>query len=112
LMRRVGPPGERKRIPMVIFDGKGDLEFFHSLLPYIHRAGRTADLRMLNPSRPELSVQYNPFASEDDNYMAQVSMVFGSFDLHDEFFAKHQLNYLATSFGFSTTPASGSTSTT
>ena len=50
---------------------------------------------MLNPSRPELSVQYNPFASEDDNYMAQVSMVFGSFDLHDEFFAKHQLNYLA-----------------
>jgi hypothetical protein len=24
-----------------------------------------------------------------------VSMVFGSFDLHDEFFAKHQLNYLA-----------------
>ena len=47
LMRRVGPPGERKRIPMVIFDGKGDLEFFHSLLPYIHRAGRTADLRLL-----------------------------------------------------------------
>src|SRR5438874_10913979 len=95
LMRRVGPPGDRKRIPMVIFDGKGDLEFFHSLLPYIHRAGRTVDLRLLNPSRPELSVQYNPFASEDDNYMAQVSMVFGSFDLHDEFFAKHQLNYLA-----------------
>lgn len=79
---------------MVIFDGKGDLEFFESL-PYIHRAGRLADLRLMNPSRPELSVQYNPFASDDDNYMAQVSMVFGSFDLHDEFFAKHQLNYLA-----------------
>ena len=76
---------------MVIFDGKGDLEFFHSLLPYIHRAGRMADLRLLNPSRPDLSVQYNPFASDDDNYMAQVSMVFGSFDLHDEFFAKHQI---------------------
>ena len=95
LMRRVGPPGDRKKIPMVIFDGKGDLEFFHSLLPYIHRAGRMADLRLLNPSRPDLSVQYNPFASEDDNYMAQVSMVFGSFNLQDEFFAKHQLNYLA-----------------
>ena len=95
LMRRVGPPGERKKIPMVIFDGKGDLEFFHSLLPYIHRAGRMADLRLLNPSRPDLSVQYNPFASEDDNYMAQVSMVFGSFNLQNEFFAKHQLNYLA-----------------
>ena len=34
LMRRVGPPGGRKRIPMVIFDGKGDLEFFHSLPVY------------------------------------------------------------------------------
>ena len=27
--------------------------------------------------------------------MAVVNMVFGSFNLHDEFFAKHQLNYLA-----------------
>jgi hypothetical protein len=95
LMRRVGPPDDPRRIPMVIFDGKGDLEFFHSLLPYIHRAGRLNDLRLMNPSRPEYSVQYNPFSSDDDNYMAQVSMVFGSFDLHDEFFAKHQLNYLA-----------------
>lgn len=95
LMRKVGQAEERHRIPMVIFDGKGDLEFFHSLLPYIHRAGRLGDLRLMNPSRPDFSVQYNPFASEDDNYMAQVSMVFGSFDLHDEFFAKHQLNYLA-----------------
>src|SRR5215813_11482732 len=95
LMRGVGPSGNHHRIPMVVFDGKGDLEFFESLLPYIHRAGRLGDLRLMNPSRPELSVQYNPFASDDDNYMAQVSMVFGSFDLHDEFFAKHQLNYLA-----------------
>lgn len=95
LMRRVGTADDPRRIPMVIFDGKGDLEFFHSLLPYIHRAGRLNDLRLMNPSRPAYSVQYNPFSSEDDNYMAQVSMVFGSFDLHDEFFAKHQLNYLA-----------------
>ena len=94
LMRRVGPE-RRHRVPMVVFDGKGDLEFFDSLLPYIHRAGRMSDLRLMNPSRPDVSVQYNPFASEDDNYMAQVSMVFGSFDLHDQFFAKHQLNYLA-----------------
>jgi hypothetical protein len=95
LLRRVGPSDNRHKIPMVIFDGKGDLDFFYSLLPYIHRAGRMADLRLLNPSRPELSVEYNPFASDDDNYMAQVSMIFGSFDLHGEFFAKHQLNYLA-----------------
>jgi hypothetical protein len=49
----------------------------------------------LNPARPDISVLYNPFHCDDDNYMAQVNMVFGSFNLHDEFFAKHQLNYLA-----------------
>src|SRR5881628_3168247 len=95
LSRRVGPSRESHKIPMVIFDGKGDLEFFHSLLPHIHRAGRLQDLRLLNPARPDISVLYNPFHCDDDNYMAQVNMVFGSFNLHDEFFAKHQLNYLA-----------------
>src|SRR5262244_1687951 len=95
LVRRVGPPDNRHKIPMVIFDGKGDLEFFHSLLPHILRAGRLQDLRLLNPARPDISILYNPFHCDDDNYMAQVNMVFGSFNLHDEFFAKHQLNYLA-----------------
>jgi hypothetical protein len=95
LVRRVGPSRESHRIPMVIFDGKGDLEFFQSLVPHIHRAGRLEDLRLLNPARPDISVLYNPFHSDDDNYMAQVNMVFGSFNLHNEFFAKHQLNYLA-----------------
>src|SRR5436190_15484055 len=95
LVRAVGSSGERHKIPMVIFDGKGDLEFFHSLLPHILRAGRIQDLRLLNPARPDISILYNPFHCEDDNYMAQVNMVFGSFNLHDEFFAKHQLNYLA-----------------
>ena len=95
LMRRVGPPEDRHRIPMVIFDGKGDLEFFQELLPHIHRAGRLDDLRLINPARPELSSLYNPFYTEDEDYMAQVNMVFGSFNLHDEFFSKHQLNYLA-----------------
>ena len=95
LMRRTGPPEDRHKIPMVIFDGKGDLDFFHELLPYIHRAGRFDDLRLINPALPELSSLYNPLHSEDDDYMAQVNMVFGSFNLHDEFFAKHQLTYLA-----------------
>src|SRR5581483_2222311 len=95
LMRRKGPPEDSHKIPMVIFDGKGDLEFFQELLPHIHRAGRLGDLRLINPARPELSSLYNPFYTEDDDYMAQVNMVFGSFNLHDEFFSKHQLNYLA-----------------
>jgi len=95
LARRIGPTEDRHKIPMVIFDGKGDLDFFHSLLPHIHRAGRLQDLRLLNPARPDISVLYNPFYTTDDNYMAQVNMIFGSFNLHDEFFSKHQLNYLA-----------------
>ncbi|HEV2173087.1 MAG TPA: type IV secretory system conjugative DNA transfer family protein, partial [Nitrospira sp.] len=92
--RWIGPAEDRHRIPMVIFDGKGDLEFFEQLLPHIHRAARLHQLRLLNPSRPDQSVLYNPFFTRDDNYMAQVNMIFGSFNLHDEFFAKHQLNYL------------------
>src|SRR5882672_6923456 len=95
LARMFGPTDDRHKIPMVIFDGKGDLDFFYSLSPHIHRAGRLQDLRLLNPARPDISVLYNPFHTTDDNYMAQVNMVFGSFNLHDEFFSKHQLNYLA-----------------
>jgi hypothetical protein len=95
LYRVVGPPDDPHRIPMVIFDGKGDMEFFYSLLPHIHRAGRIRDLRVLSPGRPDISVRYNPFHCSDEDYMPVVNMVFGSFNLHDEFFAKHQLNYLA-----------------
>jgi DNA segregation ATPase FtsK/SpoIIIE-like protein len=95
LARVVGPPADPHRIPMVIFDGKGDLEFFQDLLPHVHRAGRLHQLRLLNPARPDLSVRYNPFQCSDDEYMPVVAMIFGSFNLRKEFFAKHQLNYLA-----------------
>jgi hypothetical protein len=95
LARIVGTPDEPHRIPMVIFDGKGDLEFFQDLLPHVHRAGRLHQLRLLNPARPDVSVRYNPFQCSDDEYMPVVAMIFGSFNLRKEFFAKHQLNYLA-----------------
>ena len=95
LARVVGTADDLHRLPMVIFDGKGDLEFFYDLLPHVHRAGRLHQLRVLNPARPDISVRYNPFYCDDEDYMPVVNMVFGSFNLHDEFFAKHQLNYLA-----------------
>lgn len=95
LARVIGSPDDPHRLPMVIFDGKGDLDFFHDLVPHIHRAGRLHQLRVLNPARPDISNLYNPFHCTDEDYMAVVNMVFGSFNLHDEFFAKHQLNYLA-----------------
>ena len=84
-----------RALPMVILDGKGDRDFLDSLIPHVHRAGRLHQFRMINPSLPEWSVGYNPFLSNDEDYNAQVNMIFGSFNLHDEFFAKHQLNYLA-----------------
>ena len=95
LARTIEAPNGPRHIPMVIFDGKGDMEFFNDLLPHIHHAGRLHQLRVLNPARPDISVRYNPFHCSEEDYMAVVNMVFGSFNLHDEFFAKHQLNYLA-----------------
>src|SRR5215469_2060078 len=51
MARVVGTREDPHRLPMVIFDGKGDLEFFYDLLPHVHRAGRLHQLRVLNPAR-------------------------------------------------------------
>ena len=112
LARVVGTSNDPHRLPMVIFDGKGDLEFFYDLLPHVHRAGRLHQLRVLNPARPDISVRYNPFYCSDEDYMSVVNMVFGSFNLHDEFFAKHQLNYWQISFAYWCIPVRSSTSMT
>ncbi|HEV2402561.1 MAG TPA: TraM recognition domain-containing protein [Candidatus Sulfotelmatobacter sp.] len=95
LFRVFGPPEDRHRIPMIILDGKADSTVFDSLLPYIHRSGRLKQLRVINPSRPDISVGYNPFHSNEVDYTSVVNMVFSSFDLHHEFFAEHQLIYLS-----------------
>src|SRR6516225_8641109 len=38
---------------------------------------------------------FQPFYCSDEDYMSVVNMVFGSFNLHDEFCATQPLNYLA-----------------
>jgi hypothetical protein len=97
LQRVLGPPDRPRRMPMVIFDGKGDAQLFEELLPHVYRAGRMHQLRILNPSRPEISSRYNPFWAPDGRYMERVNMIFGSFNLNprDPFFPKHQLDYLS-----------------
>ena len=50
LARVVGTPDDPHRLPMFIFDGKADMEFFYDLLPHVHRAGRLHQLRVLNPA--------------------------------------------------------------
>ena len=95
LFRVLGPPEDQHRIPMLIFDGKGDQEFLADLLPAIEAAGRMHQLRVLSPSRPDISVRYNPFFSEHGLYQEHANFVFESFDLKQDFFHGHQATYLS-----------------
>ena len=92
--RVVGPPGDLHRIPILIFDGKGDREFLSDLLPVLETAGRMHQLRVLDPSRPDISARYNPFFSEQGLYEEHANFVFESFDLKEDFFHGHQATYL------------------
>jgi hypothetical protein len=86
--------GERK-MPMIIFDGKGEREFLDHLLPHIAAAGRLQDLRILDPTHPTESCRYNPFYSLDDAYQEHVNFIFRSFGLREDFFKGHQEAYLS-----------------
>ena len=94
LFRVLGPTEDQHRIPMLIFDGKGDQEFLSDLLPAIEAAGRMHQLKVLSPSRPEISVRYNPFFSDAGLYEEHSNLVFESFDQEEDFFRGHQGNYL------------------
>jgi Type IV secretory system Conjugative DNA transfer len=95
LRRTVGPKHAPHRIPMLIFDGKGDQEFLSELLPAIEAAGRMHQLRVLNPARPDISVRYNPLFSPDGLHQEHANFVFESFDLKQDFFHGHQATYLS-----------------
>jgi hypothetical protein len=86
--------GERK-MPMIIFDGKGEREFLDHLLPHIAAAGRSQDLRILDPTHPSESCRYNPFYSLADAYQEHVNFIFRSFGLREDFFKGHQEAYLS-----------------
>jgi hypothetical protein len=92
--RLAGGEGNPHRIPMIIFDGKGDGGFLESLLFEIAAAGRLHQLRVLDPSRPDISVRYNPLQfAEGDSYQEHANLTFESFGLTDDFFKFHQANY-------------------
>jgi len=94
MFRVLGPPEDQHRIPMLIFDGKGDQDFLSGLLPAVEAAGRMHQLRVLSPSRPDISVRYNPFFSDAGLYEEHSNLVFESFDQEEDFFRGHQGNYL------------------
>jgi len=95
LFRIVGSLDDPHRIPMLILDGKGDKEFLHELLPAIETAGRMHQLRVLDPSQPDISARYNPFFSEHGLYQEHANFIFESFDLKEDFFHGHQATYLS-----------------
>jgi hypothetical protein len=84
-----------RRMPMIIFDGKGERDFLGRLMPHIESAGRLQDLRVIDPSRPSESARYNPFYALDDTYQEHVNFVFRSFGLREDFFKGHQEAYLS-----------------
>ena len=91
LTRRFGA----RKMPMIIFDGKGEREFLDHLLPHIAAAGRLQDLRILDPTHPAESCRYNPFYSLDDAYQEHVNFIFRSFGLREDFFKGHQEAHLS-----------------
>ena len=91
VMRRFGT----RKMPMIIFDGKGEREFLDRLLPHIEAAGRLQDLRVIDPTNPAESARYNPFYALDDAYQEHVNFIFRSFGLRADFFTGHQEAYLS-----------------
>ena len=80
--------------PIIFIDGKGEWDLFERLIPAMEAAGRIGDLRVINPMRPDISVNYNPFWSPDGNYEQHVSFIFESFKMEKDFFEGHQRVYL------------------
>jgi len=91
LNRRFGA----RRMPMIIFDGKGERDFLERLLPHFEATGRLQDLRVIDPTRPSESARYNPFYALDDAYQEHVNFIFRSFGLREDFFKGHQEAYLS-----------------
>jgi len=87
--------GQQRRMPLVILDGKGDRKFTDRLIEKFAAIGRLQDVRLLDPSRPELSVRYNPLylAHGEDDYEAYVNFILESLGLKQDFFKDHQATY-------------------
>jgi type IV secretory pathway TraG/TraD family ATPase VirD4 len=86
----------RRGCPIIFLDGKGDNKLFEGLLPVIDAAGRTHQLRVIDPQHPEHSVSYNPlWVPEGVTPEAQVAFIFDSFQMNsNDFFDAHQRVYL------------------
>ncbi len=87
----------RRGKTVVFLDGKGDKNFIKRLIAAAIAAGRMDDVRVIDPSHPELSNKYNPFYSSEGSLAQRVGIIFdslGAADAKNEFFRDHQRAFL------------------
>jgi hypothetical protein len=83
--------------PVVYFDGKGDKELVLKIWNIAFAAGRGSDVRVIDPTNPEISVKFNPFYAADGQLQQRVGTIFdslGAANVKDEFFSEHQRAFL------------------
>jgi len=94
LLENITEQDIRRGVPIIFIDGKGDRQLLSHLMPSVEAAGRTQDLRIIDPGHPEISARYNPFWAPQGNAEEHVGFVFESFDMERDFFEGHQRVYL------------------
>lgn len=87
------------RVPIIIIDGKADRKFRQMVELEVAAAGRTHQLRILDPSHPGISARWNPLFITEENYYEHVNFIFESFKDQSsgasaDFFKGHQFTYL------------------
>ena len=78
LTRRTGPPDDRHKIPIVIFDGKGDLDILPGTTAVHPPRGKTRRSPADQSGAAGASMPVQSLPCRRREYMAQVNMVFGS----------------------------------
>jgi hypothetical protein len=95
-LRTVEIDGETRHLPIVLFDGKGEEPLADILIEDLAAIGRLDDVRLLDPSRPDLSVRYNALhKGSGETSEEHVNFIFESLGLKKDFFADHQANYFS-----------------
>jgi hypothetical protein len=87
----------RRGHPVVYFDGKGDKELVIRIMDMAFASGRGSDIRIIDPTHPELSAKFNPFYTKDGDIQQKVGAVADSLSVSvvkEDFFAENQRAFL------------------
>ncbi|HET6842911.1 MAG TPA: TraM recognition domain-containing protein [Candidatus Angelobacter sp.] len=93
-MRVVQINGGLRHLPIMLVDGKGDQEFANTIMEDMASIGRLQDVRLLDPSRSDLSVRYNALEKgRNESCEEHVNFIMESLGLAQDFFKGHQATY-------------------